>query len=72
MFMIEARRDSGFQSDGRYEQMNYRDPYLITAFGFMGITDITFIHIENDEFGGQTLVESITNARYKITKLVTA
>jgi FMN-dependent NADH-azoreductase len=70
MFIIEARGDSGFQPGGRYEAMNYHDPYLVTVFGFMGITDITFIHVENDEYGGQKLAESIATARTQIAQLV--
>jgi FMN-dependent NADH-azoreductase len=72
MFIIEARGDSGFQPGGRYEKMNHHDPYLVTVFGFMGITDITFIHVENDEYGGQKLAESISNARAKIAELTAA
>lgn len=70
MFIVEARGDSGFQPGGRYETMNHHDPYLVTVFGFMGITDITFIHVEDDESGGQKLAESIGNARHKIAELV--
>jgi len=70
MFIIESRGDSGFQPGGQYENMNYHDPYLVTVFGFMGITDITFIHVENDEYGGTKLAESIANARAKIAELV--
>lgn len=72
MFAIEARGDSGFQPGGRYEKMNHHDPYLVTVFGFMGITDISFIHVENDEYGGQKLAESIAAARAKICELVAA
>ncbi|MCU0536969.1 MAG: FMN-dependent NADH-azoreductase [Hydrococcus sp. Prado102] len=70
MFIIEARGDSGFQPGGRYEKMNHHDPYLVTIFGFMGITDITFIHVENDEYGGQKLADAIATARTKIAQLV--
>jgi FMN-dependent NADH-azoreductase len=70
MFIIEARGDSGFQPGGRYEKMNHHDPYLLTVFGFIGITDITFVHVENDEYGGQKLADSIANALTKITQLV--
>lgn len=70
MFVIEARGDSGFQPGGRYEKMNHHDPYLVTVFGFIGITDITFIHVENDEYGGQKLADSIANARNQIAQLV--
>jgi FMN-dependent NADH-azoreductase len=72
MFIIEARGDSGFEPGGRYEKMNYHDPYLVTVFGFMGITDITFIHVEKEAYGGQKLAESIANARAKITQLAAA
>jgi FMN-dependent NADH-azoreductase len=70
MFIIEARGDSGFQPGGRYEKMNHHDPYLVTVFGFMGITDITFIHVENDEYGGQKLADSIAADRTQIAQLV--
>lgn len=72
MFVIESRGDSGFQPGGRYAAMNYHAPYIVTVFRFMGITDITFIHVENDEYGGQKLAESIANARTKIIDLVVA
>lgn len=72
MFIIETRGDSGYKIGGPYEKMNFHDPYLITVFEFMGITDITFIHVENDEYGGHKLAESIANARTKITELVAA
>jgi FMN-dependent NADH-azoreductase len=70
MYIIEARGDSGFQPGGKYEKMNFHDSYLVTVFGFMGITDINFVHVENDEYGGQKLAESIANARTKIAELV--
>jgi len=72
MFIIEAWGDSGFQLGGCYATMNHHDPYLVAVFGFLGITDITFIHVENDELGGQKLAESIANARHKITELLAA
>lgn len=70
MFVVEARGDSGFQPGGRYEKMNFHDPYLTTVFGFIGVTDITFVHVENDEYGGHKLAESIAQARHQIAQLV--
>jgi len=69
MFIITARGDSGYGPGGRNEKMNHQDPYLRTVFGFLGITDITFIPVENDEFGGQSLEQSIADARAKIAEL---
>lgn len=70
MLIITARGGSGFGSGERNEKLNHQDPYLRTIFGFIGITDINFIHVENDEYGGQTLAESIANARTQIAELV--
>jgi FMN-dependent NADH-azoreductase len=36
----------------------------------MGITDITFIEVENDESGEEQLAESIAKARTQIAHLV--
>lgn len=70
MFIIATRGGSGFGAGGQYETLNYQTPYLATIFGFIGITDITFIEVENDELGGQKLAESIANARLQIAQLV--
>lgn len=72
MFIVTARGASGYGVGDRYEMLNYQDPYLRTIFGFIGITDITFIHIENDESGSVGLAESIANARTQIAELTTA
>lgn len=72
MVIITARGDSGFGTGERNEKMNYQDPYLSLIFGFIGITNISFISVENDEFGGATLAESIAHARTKISQLVAA
>lgn len=72
MFIITARGTSGYGLGERYEKLNYQDPYLSAIFEFIGITDITFIHVENDEHGEQKLAESIAAAHAKITQLVAA
>lgn len=69
MFVITARGGSGFGPGEDNEKMNHQDSYLRTIFGFIGITDISFVHVENDEFGGQTLAESIANARLQVAQL---
>jgi FMN-dependent NADH-azoreductase len=70
MFIITARGTSGYGKGDRYELLNHQDPYLRTIFGFIGITDITFIHVENDESGGTGLAESIAHAQIQIAQLV--
>jgi FMN-dependent NADH-azoreductase len=70
MFIITARGDAGFGPGERNEKLNYQDPYLRTVFGFIGITDITFVHVENDEFGGTSLAQSIAAAQTQVAQLV--
>jgi FMN-dependent NADH-azoreductase len=66
MFVIVATGDSGYEAGGRYQRLNHLDPYLRTVFGFLGITDLTFVHAGNDEFGGERLATSLTGARAQI------
>ncbi len=70
MFIIAARGGSGFGVGGQSEMLNYQTPYLATIFGFLGITDIRFIELENNESGEQKLVEAIAQARTQIAQLV--
>ncbi len=70
MFIITARGGSDFGAGERNEKQNHQDPYLRTVFGFIGITDITFIHVEKDEQGEKKLAESIAFARIQIAQLV--
>ncbi len=70
MVVITARGDAGFGTGERNEKMNYQDPYLRTIFGFMGITDITFISVENDEYGGASLAQSLAKARTQISEQI--
>lgn len=70
MFIIAVRGGSGFGAGGQYEMLNYQTPYLAAVFGFMGITDISFIELENDESGGQKLAEAIAQARIQIAQLI--
>jgi FMN-dependent NADH-azoreductase len=72
MFVITARGASGFGPGERYGHMNHQDPYLRVAFGFIGITDITFIHVENDEHSRESLAASIAAARTQVAQLVAA
>lgn len=70
MFIVAARGGSGFGVGGKSEILNYQTPYLATIFGFMGVTDIEFIELENDESGEQKLKEAIAQAHTQIAQLV--
>ncbi len=70
MFIITARGGTGYGPGEHNAQLNYQDPYLRTIFGFIGVTDITFVSVEHDESGNQHLTESIAAARSQIAQLI--
>lgn len=70
MFVILSRGDGGFAPGGRNHKRDYQAPYIQEAFGMLGITDITFVAVENDEYGGQKLADSLAHARTQITQII--
>jgi len=72
VFVIVATGDSGYESGGRYTALNHLEPHLRTIFGFIGVTNLTFVYVGNDEFGGEKLANSLLNARSKIVELASA
>lgn len=68
--IVSTRGASGYGFGGPYERMNYQTPYLATIFGFIGITDIAFIDVENKESGGCKFEEAIATAQAQIAQLV--
>ena len=47
MFVVAAYGDASFGPGGAMEPQNFLSPYLQTVFGFVGITDITFVHVSD-------------------------
>jgi FMN-dependent NADH-azoreductase len=70
--VIVASGDAGYEPGGRFERQNHVDPYLRTLFGFIGIDDVTFVHVGNDEFGGERLARALAAARVAIAQLTAA
>lgn len=72
IFVIVATGDSGYETGGRLAEFNHLDPHLRTIFGFIGVTNVTFVYVGNDEFGGERLASSLLNARARIVELASA
>jgi hypothetical protein len=50
--------------------LNHLEPHLRTIFGFIGVSDVTFIYAGNDMAGGEQLERSITEALVHIRTAV--
>jgi hypothetical protein len=45
------------------------EPYLRTVLAFIGIRDMDFVYVGNDEFGGDALASSFERARQALREL---
>lgn len=66
---IISRGDGGYGPGGRNEVHNHLDGHLRTVLGFIGLTDVTIVAAENDEFGGTRLADSLEAARAELRQL---
>jgi len=68
--ILTARGGIGFDPGGEMAHMNHLEPNLVTALGFIGITQIHSIAIEGQDVGGERLDASIASAINKVGALV--
>jgi FMN-dependent NADH-azoreductase len=67
-FIVEAR--GGLYSKGPAKPIDFQEPYLRQLLGFVGITDITFIHAEKLGFGTAARDLALATARARIAEVV--
>lgn len=67
MLVITARGGS-YQQGTPAASYDLQEPFLRSIFGFIGITDITFIHVDNLNSARD---ESLTKARTAVQELIT-
>jgi FMN-dependent NADH-azoreductase len=65
--VIESR--GGLYSEGPMSAIDFQEPYLRHLLGFMGITDVTFVHAEKIGYGPDARAASLTQAKTRIAQL---
>ena len=68
---VTARGGGGYGPGEAREAYNFLDPYLRSVFAFVGVTDQTFIHVNNTSHGDETAA-ALTAAREQIKSLAAA
>jgi FMN-dependent NADH-azoreductase len=68
VIVIESR--GGLYSEGPAKVMDFQEPYLRHLFGFIGITDVTFVHAEKLGFGPEAREQALAKARAQIDRVV--
>lgn len=70
--VVTARGGGGYGPGEAREAYNVQDPTVRNVFGFLGVTDIEFIHVNNTARGEDVTNGSLAEARAKIAVLVGA
>lgn len=68
VIVIESR--GGLYSEGPAKAMDFQEPYLKTLLGFVGITDVTFVHAEKIGSGAEARELALTTAKSRIAEAV--
>lgn len=64
VLVIETR--GGLYTEGPTALMDFQEPYLKVLLGFIGLTDITFIHAERIGYGPEGREAAIAGAKSRI------
>ncbi|MDH4557012.1 FMN-dependent NADH-azoreductase [Pseudomonas sp. BN417] len=67
--IITTRGDYGYGPGGTNAHLNHADVHLSAVLGFIGITDVTVVAVESDEFGGQAFEQSYQRAERTLADL---
>ena len=67
---VITSRGGDYSQDSPVHNFDFQEPYLRTVFGFVGITDITFIIAQPmDALGPQVQVKKIEEAKSMARKI---
>jgi FMN-dependent NADH-azoreductase len=66
VIVIESR--GGLYSEGPAKAIDFQEPYLRTLLGFIGLSDVTFIHAEKIGFGVDAREAALASAKQALAK----
>lgn len=70
LVLLSARGDFGYDVGGRLAASNHLEAAVLTAFAYIGITQVNGVAIEYDEFADERLAQSIKRAEEKVDELL--
>jgi FMN-dependent NADH-azoreductase len=70
VIVIESR--GGLYSEGPAQMMDFQEPYLRALLGFIGLTDVEFVHAEKIGFGPEARDAALAGAKARIAKIAAA
>jgi len=67
VIVIESR--GGLYSEGPAVAVDFQEPYLRHLLGFIGLTDVTFVHAEKIGYGPEARAAALSQAKRRIASL---
>jgi FMN-dependent NADH-azoreductase len=67
VIVVEAR--GGLYTEGPAAAADFQEPYLRHLLGFIGITDVTFVHAEKLGYGPDARAAALKHAKARISEL---
>jgi len=68
VIVVESR--GGLYSEGPAQAIDFQEPYLRQLLGFIGLTDVTFVHAEKIGFGPDAREAAITAAKTELAEIL--
>lgn len=68
--ILTSAGDGALHPGGKLSHLNHLEPHLQTLFGFIGLTDLTFIRAGYDEFQDDRTKRSLTTAEAAVDETV--
>ncbi len=69
LYVITVRGGAGYGPGEAQHGLDYESPYLRMIFGFIGVTDIAFVDVENAAQGDEVVQASLAMARQRLAAL---
>ena len=69
-YIICTYGSSGYVGDGAFSSLNFLEPYLQGLFGFLGITQIKFFHLQGTTADEATVADNTKNAEQEIVQAI--
>lgn len=63
VFIVTSRGGGGYGAGEAMAELNHQDPFLKTILGFIGITNVNFVHVNNTSKGDVAVREAVRQAR---------
>jgi FMN-dependent NADH-azoreductase len=67
--VITSVGDNNMNPGGTMYSLNFLEPHLTTIFGFIGIRDLTFVRVGDDEHQSQVLQRTLSEAEVLVERI---